>query len=450
LRSGSRWQGHLVLTASGTEDAPIRVDRYGSGPLPRIDGNGYVENVVELVNVQYVEVRHLEITNHGQPLAVRRGVLIAADNYGTAHHVILGDLYIHDVNGTDERKDNGGIVFRTSGDKIRSRFDGLLIERNIVWKVDRTAIAGESSEFSRTKWFPSLHVVIRDNFAEDIGGDGIVPWVTDGALIEGNIVLSCNQRANTYDAGIWPWSTDNSSFVLNEAAYTRGTMDGEGFDSDFNSRNTHFFYNYSHDNDGGFMLICTPGRRNALENIGNTGTVIEYNISRDDHTRTFNLSGADQTTVAHNAIYTALQDQVQILLVGNWDGWSNGAVFRSNLFDIAGRGSFGHELKHNLDGTYEIGSGWGGAQDIRFEGNRYFGQTKDIPQDASAIIDPHYRQPKLDWSEPIFDPEHPETFPAYLTEHRQWMLNLFTSQFGEPPHLDEHSAGGAQEGSHAQ
>jgi hypothetical protein len=84
LRSGSRWQGHLVLTASGTEDAPIRVDRYGSGPLPRIDGNGYVENVVELVNVQYVEVRHLEITNHGQPLAVRRGVLIAADNYGTA------------------------------------------------------------------------------------------------------------------------------------------------------------------------------------------------------------------------------------------------------------------------------------------------------------------------------------------------------------------------------
>lgn len=432
FRSGSCWQGRLVLTGSGTEDAPIRVDQYGSGALPRIDGNGDVENVVELVNVQYIEVRHLEITNHGQQPALRRGVLIAVDNYGTAHHVVVGDLYIHDVNGTEERKDNGGIVFRTSGDKIPSRFDGLLIERNIVWKVDRTAIAGESSEFSRTKWFPSLHVVIRDNFAEDIGGDGIVPWVTDGALIEGNIVLRCNQRAKTYDAGIWPWSTDNSLFVLNEAAYTRGTMDGEGFDSDFNSRNTHFFYNYSHSNDGGFMLICAPGRRDARENIGNTGTVIEYNISRDDHTRTFNLSGADQTTVAHNAIYTAPQDDVQILLVSNWKGWSTGAIFDDNFFDVAGTGRYGHQVQSDPDGTYLIEPGWGGASGIRFEGNRYFGHIVDQPDDPDASRKPRFHKPNLNWNEPIFDPAHPEAFPAYLAIHRAWMLQLFTSQFQAP------------------
>ena len=140
--------------------------------------------------------------------------------------------------------------------------------------------------------------MIRDNFVDDIGGDGIVPWATDGVVVEHNIALHCNRRAGSYNAGIWPWSTDNSLFQLNEAAYTHTTLDGEGFDSDFNSRETLFQYNYSHDNEGGFMLICTPGKRDPSENIGNTGTEIRYNISRNDHARIFNLSAAERTTCA--------------------------------------------------------------------------------------------------------------------------------------------------------
>ena len=259
LRSGSRWQGQLILQSSGTWAKPIVFDRYGSGPLPRIDGDGLVENVLQLVNVEYVEARHLEITNESAQPGIRRGVLVAAVNFGTAHHLLISDLYIHDVNGTNQRKETGGILFRTVGDKKPSRFDDLVIERNIVWKVDRSAIVAQSSEFARTKWFPSLHVVIRDNYVDDIGGDGIVPWATDGALIEHNIALRCNQRAESYNAGIWPWSTDNSILELNEAAYTHSTRDGEGFDSDFNSRNTHFLYNYSHDNDGGFYVDLFSG-----------------------------------------------------------------------------------------------------------------------------------------------------------------------------------------------
>lgn len=437
LCSGSRWRGQMQLRSSGSDDKPIRIDRYSDGPLPRIDGDGAVENVLEIANVQDVEVRHLELTNHSSAPGVRRGVLIAASDDGTVHHVVVSDLYIHDVNGTNQRKDTGGILFRTTGPHTPSRFDGLTIERNIIWKVDRSAIVGESSEFPRTKWFPSLHVVIRDNYAEDIGGDGIVPWTSDGALVEGNVVMHGNQRAATYDAGIWPWSSDNSLFVLNEAAYTRGTMDGEGFDSDYNSRNTRFLYNYSHDNDGGFMLICTPGKRDPRENIGNTGTVIEHNISRNDHTRTFNLSGADETTIAHNAIFTSADDDVQVLLVSNWEGWSKGAVFRDNTFDIAGTGRYGHEVQRGPDGTYRVEAGWGGASDIRFEDNRYFGHIVDRPDDPRASTEAQFRKPKLDWNEPTFDPAHPEAFAAYLVKHRAWMLQLFTSQFQAPPQLSQ-------------
>jgi hypothetical protein len=435
LHAGSRWEGQVALRSSGIEGSPIVIDRYGQGAMPRIDGKGKVENVIELINVEEIEVRHIEITNHGDQPGLRRGVLIAATNFGTAHHLLVSDLYIHDVNGTNELKETGGILFRTEGDKVPSRFDGLIIERNIVWKVDRSAIAGQSTEFARSKWYPSLHVIIRDNYAEDIGGDGIVPWATDGALIEHNVVLHCNQRAGSYNAGIWPWSTDNSLFQLNEAAYTHTTLDGEGFDSDFNSRNSSFLYNYSHDNEGGFMLICTPGKRNRRENLGNTGTVIEYNISRNDHTRTFNLSGADQTIVEHNAIYVAPQDDVQILLVSSWDGWSNGAVFRANTFDVAGTGRYGHEVKHNPDGTYGIASGWGDATNIRFEGNRYLGNNIDPPADPAGVVDPHSHALNIDWQEPVFDPACPETFSAWVPVHRKWMLHLLADQFGQTPQL---------------
>ncbi len=437
FRCGSQWSGQLNLSRSGAPGAPIVFDWYGKGPLPRINGNGAFEESVRVENVEEVEVRHLEITNHGTAPGVRRGVLIAATNFGTAHHLLVADLYIHDVNGTNALKETGGILFRTIGDKVPSRFDGLTIERSIVWKVDRSAIMGQSNEVSRSRWFPSVHVIIRDNFVEDIGGDGIVPWATDGALIEHNIVLHCNMRAGSYNAGIWPWSTDNSLFQLNEAAFTHTTRDGEGFDSDYNSKNTRFLYNYSHDNDGGFMLICTPGKRNPEENIGNTGTVIEHNISRNDHTRIFNLSGANRTTVEHNAIYIGPRDDVQVLLVSSWDGWSSGAIFRANTFDVAGTGRYGHEVQHNSDGTYQIGLGWGGAKDIQFEGNYYFGHNVDLPNDPAAVVDQHYHPENLDWKEPIYDPALPEQFSAYMAQHRQWMLHLFAAQFGEPPQLAE-------------
>jgi hypothetical protein len=289
LRSGSVFPEQLRPHRGGAAGAPIVIDRYGEGALPRIDGDARSEDAVLLHNVQDIEVRHLEITNHGEPGATRRGVHVVLDNFGTAAHIVIAGLYIHDVNGTNHRKDNGGIIFRTNGSRVASRFDGLTIERNVIRAVDRSAIAAQSYHWRRDHWFPSLHVIIRDNYVEDIGGDGIVPWATDGALIEHNIVRHCNRRAGSDNAGIWPWSTDNSVFEWNEAAFTHTTRDGQGFDSDYNSRGTVFRYNYSHDNEGGFLLICSPGKRNESENVGNTGTIVRRNISRNDHSRIFHI-----------------------------------------------------------------------------------------------------------------------------------------------------------------
>jgi Right handed beta helix region len=439
FKSGETWRGQLIPKSSGETGRPVVFTRYGSGPRPKIDGGGEIEDVVRIYNLHDLELRDLELTNHGTTPAIRRGVHIFLDNYGTAKHVVVGGLYIHDVNGVNgvghSNKDNGGIIFRTNGDKKPTRFDGLTIERNVVQNVDRSGIAAQSNHFLRSRWFPSLHVIIRDNYVDDVGGDGIVPWATDGVLVEHNIARNCNRRAGSYNAGIWPWSTDNSLFQLNEASFTRTTRDGEGFDSDFNSRNTLFQYNYSHDNEGGFMLICTPGKRDEQENVGNRGTVVRYNISRNDHTRGFNLSAAENTLVHDNVLYVGPGIDMQMLAVTDWDGWATGAVFRRNTFWVAGTARYGHEVSRKDDGTYGIAPGWGPAKGIVFDSNRYIGTNIDRPPDEKAVVEASAPPPDLDWNEPQFESADPDRFASFMSAHRRWMLRLFKQQFGKPVKL---------------
>ncbi len=432
LGSGSVWHEQLAPRSSGAEGAPIVLDRYGEGPMPTVAGDGEHPDAVLLRNVQQIELHHLEITNRGTSPAPRRGLHISLDNFGTARHILAADLYIHDVDGTDQRKDNGGIVFRTQGDRNPSRFDGLTIERNVVWKVDRSGIVAESYHASRAHWFPSLHVVLRDNYVEDIGGDGIVPWATDGALVEHNIARKCNQRSTEYNAGIWQWSTDNTMLRLNEVSETAGTHDGEGFDSDYNSRNTRFEYNYAHDNTGGFMLICTPVKRDPQLNLGNTGTVVRYNISRDDHHRLVNLSGAEDVLVKQNAFYVGHGDSVQ-MLVSDWLGWSRNATFQANAFYVQGGTLlFGHSTARHQDGTYEIAPGWGPAEAIIYTGNQYAGNVVDPPSDFQPGS-PTASAPHVDWNGPAFDVSRPQDFPAFIVAHRAWIRQVFKQQFGRDP-----------------
>jgi hypothetical protein len=433
FRRGQVWHGQLAPRTSGRPGLPLLFDCYGIGALPLISGDGKVVDAVLLRNVEQIELHHLAVTNQGPKIAVRRGVDVLLDDYGTAHHIVLADLYVHDVNGADSKadapKDTGGILFRTHGVKVPSRFDDLLIERNVVWKVDRSGIVGESSNIARTHWFPSLQVVIRDNYVVDIGGDGIVPWATDGAIVEGNVAQRCNQRSAGYNAGIWQWSTHNTLFSMNESFETKGTHDGEGFDSDYNSRNTHFVHNYSHDNDGGFMLICNPGKRNPELNIGNTGTLVRENISRDDGNLLINLSGADDVLVTNNLFYVGRERHVQFL-ASSWDGWSRSANFTENSFFVEGSVTFGHGLKRLEDGTYTIAPGWGLAQDIDFTGNHYFGDIINPPADDVDKINPPPPPSEGNWStEPTFDPAYPARYAAYLQDHSIWLSRLFKAKF---------------------
>lgn len=107
LKSGCAWPGPLVTSGSGSSDAPIVIDRYGKGAMPRIDGSGSGTDAVLVKNQQWIELRNLEVTNRGEGVAMRRGVHIWLDDFGVAQHVVVSGLFVHDVNGTNKQKDSG-------------------------------------------------------------------------------------------------------------------------------------------------------------------------------------------------------------------------------------------------------------------------------------------------------------------------------------------------------
>lgn len=434
LAAGSVWREPLLIARSGEAGAPITVTRGGEGARPRIEVGGIAENGVEIRNADNVTVSGLEITNSGPGTAMRRGVFVNQVDFGVADNIVLRDLYIHDVNGTNERKDNGGIVFSALGPTVPTRFEGVTIERNVIWKVDRSGIVGISDQVNVARWFPSRFVVIRDNVLEDIGGDGIVPRGTDGTLVEHNIVRRAAMRAPGHNVAIWQWSTDNTLIQLNEAAFTRGIMDGQGFDSDFNSRRTTLLYNFSHDNDGGFLLICTPVVVDPAENIGNVGTLARHNVSYHDHERIFQLGGASDAVIEKNVVHAG-PEEVQMVVATWWNGWSERISFRENRLGTEGTAIYGYETGRR-GGHYILGKGFPPPLSVSFEGNVFAGNHVDRPADERASERPSRESRASQWAVPVLDPARPDDLLDFLDRHRAWMLRMLRRELGERPMLE--------------
>jgi len=394
FKAGSTWIGQLHPRGSGTEQNPIVIDKYGGEANPVINGAGQFEDAVLLKNQEYWEINNVEITNTGQTPGPRRGVHLVAENFGEAHHIYLRGLIIHDVNGVDNDKVNGGINYSSIGDSKPSRFVDLRVENNRIFHVDRSGIFGWSTHWVRSKWYPSLGVVVRNNVLDDIGGDGIVVVATDGALVEHNVVSNANQRSAGYNVAIWPWSADNTVIQYNEAYGTRGQRDGEGFDSDWNSRNTLIQYNYSHDNDGGFLLICNEGGHDPAESVGNLNTVVRYNISQNDHHRGISVAGpVTNATIYNNTIYVGKGEAMSLVLQADWKGWADGTYLYNNIFYVAGAAEFSYGVSRASDGAYVTAPGFGGSRNTVFDSNVYYGKLEPATDPHALTSDPLFISP---------------------------------------------------------
>lgn len=395
FKSGTEYVGQFEPKGSGSAEAPVAVDKYGEGNKPILHGEGIKQHTLLLEGLEYWEVNNLEITNLGKKADPgRNGVIIYAWDKGEVHHIHLKNLTVRDVNGSCVKNEGAGngIYWHNGGDSIPTRFVDLLIEDCHVYRCQRNGITGNGNS-GRDAWYPSLKVVIRGNLIEEVPGDGIVPIACDSALIEHNIVRDSPDLLRIEDAaaGIWPWSCDNTIIQYNEVSGQHAKWDGQGFDSDYNCRNTVIRYNFSHDNAGGMVMVCNEGNTLGQPyNIGTENTVICGNVSINDGLREYptrpgwfapiiHISGPAKNTLIEKNVMVMLKKPSpemdrSILIVDNWGGpWPEATSFSQNLFYVLG---------DTLPYQFTLG----GSIGTTFEGNTYYGNFINRPEDKTGKI----------------------------------------------------------------
>jgi LPXTG-motif cell wall-anchored protein len=404
LEAGSVFtNGFLHIKGSGSEEAPIEIDKYGEGSNPIINTNGqgiwyqdygkpldssshklkgYVSSSILLYDVEYINIRNLEITNESLEIDAkynylhtmnRTGVAAVAQNKGTIDHIYLDGLNIHDVIGNvyDKHMNNGGIYFTVFKPKNEvetgiSRYNDIKIENCIVDNVNRWGIAvGYTAYWDKftaavipdetIAKYGSTKVEIRNNYIKDAGGDAITTMYCDRPIIEYNVSDGIARQINTTDysetgsgrvaAAIWPWKCKDAIFQYNEAFDTCLNQDGQAWDADYGD-GTIYQYNYSHNNGGGAVMIC---------GIDAINTIFRYNISENDLGGVLNIPGNPRADIYNNTFY--MKEGIPFIRPGMAGGV---AVIENNIIYNAGaektedwtRGNSKVTYSHNLYYNY--------------------------------------------------------------------------------------------------
>ena len=396
LKAGSVFEDQaLSIKSGGTAENPIIIDMYDgdvvgaeAGERPRIKGNGrnsfeYQGNQISyglhIKNASHVQVNNVEISNQGDTRKLSVGLCVEAAGCGVMQEVHINNVYIHDVNGTYEEKTlpNGGLYYVVSDHSNNTRFDDIQVVNNIVKRVSRTGISvGMTS--STDLWdghggiipqevldaYGHTNVLIRNNYVEEAGGDAIVPMFSIKPVIEYNISNGASQNTkhtSMYNAGIWPWRCEDAVFQYNECYGTILNGDGQAYDCDW-SRGTIYQYNYSHDNEGGFILIC---QSEVLDSI------VRYNISQNDQRCLFLTSNTHNADVYNNTFYIGEGLDTEV------------------VEDVGGVATLKNNIFYNL-GTSTTTT-WG--RNFSYENNLYYGYDS-TPEDSRKIIaDPMFADP---------------------------------------------------------
>lgn len=406
LKRGSEFTGEdalLKFGGSGTVDARITVSDYGEGPLPKLNGEGILENVVSLYNQEFITIENLDIANthpdYSSSFGLNqsnnasinlRAVNVSARDFGVVNGITLQNLFIHDINGNLRAKWNGGIFFDVVADindgqlyGVPTKYDDVLIANNTLERIDRSGIKLVSSHWANQSlenapnvpmhWYPSTNVVVRGNVLRYMGGDAITVRDTDGALVEYNLARHSRYQNTGYNAGIWPFEATNTVVQYNEVSNTHGVQDGQGFDCDHVSSYSVMQYNYSHNNEGGFMLI--------MNGFPHTAPTIRYNISQNDADKTFEFARgtAAGTMIYNNTIYSdvALTGRGGVLDLANWKaGTGNRDVYLFN------------NIFHYPEGqTFYVGDPDEMKRKTKLINNAYFGGITPPEEEENAITE---------------------------------------------------------------
>ena len=445
LKKGSVFEDQaLTFTKedSGTAEAPVKVSTYGEGNRPQINTNGHglwelnygtpldnqnhkwkgtVSSSILIEDAEYLEIEGLELTNdrnsatdtekdkaYNDAYAMdRTGVAGVAKDNGTVDHIVLNDLYIHDVTGNvyNKHMTNGGIYFivakpTNEGETGIARYNDVQIRNCSLNKVNRWGIAvgytyqwgqfetGELPDATMAK-YGSSNVVIENNYLNHVGGDAITTMYLDRPLIQYNVSENAAEQINTTDyaqqqprldangkeigkqdvgagrvaAGIWPWKCKNAIFQYNECFKTlnaaSGNGDGQPWDADYGD-GTNYQYNYSHGNTASTIMFC------GGNSVNNT---FRYNISQNEDMGPLDPAGNSGNCQVYNNTFYIKEGLNTIWHRSHGNG---GPVdMENNIFYFAGD-------------TPVAVNDWNPSGNKTYSNNLYYNVT-NYPNDANSV-----------------------------------------------------------------
>lgn len=452
FKKGSVFNGqalHFTKEDSGSATAKVIISTYGdeNAARPQINTNGQgrwnlnygnpldnqnhkwkgeVSSCILIEDTEYIEINGLELTNNRKTDKVpetdsngnvrayndayamdRTGVAGVAKDNGTVDHIVLNDLYIHDVTGNvyNKHMTNGGIYFimekptneATTG---VARYNDVQIKNCYLDTVNRWGIAvGYTYQWGRftnaslsdevMSTYGASKVVIENNYLNNVGGDAITTMYCDNPLIQYNVSENAAKQINTTDysrqqprldangnetgkqgvnagrvaAGIWPWKCKNAIFQYNECFATlnasSGNGDGQPWDADYGD-GTNYQYNYSHGNTASTIMFCGP------ESINNT---FRYNISQNEDMGPLDPAGnTGNCQVYNNTFYI----KAGLNTIWHRSHGNGGPVTaENNIFYFAGS-------------TPATVSNWNPSNNKVFDNNLYY-NVSNYPTDANAV-----------------------------------------------------------------
>ena len=445
LKKGSVFEDQALKFTkedSGTAEAPVKVSTYGEGDRPQINTNGHglwelnygtpldnqnhkwkgtVSSSILIEDAEYLEIEGLELTNdrnsatdtekdkaYNDAYAMdRTGVAGVAKDNGTVDHIVLNDLYIHNVTGNvyNKHMTNGGIYFivakpTNEGETGIARYNDVQIRNCSLDTVNRWGIAvgytyqwrqfitGALSDAVMDK-YASSNVVIENNYLNHVGGDAITTMYLDRPLIQYNVSENGSEQINTTDysqqqprldangneigkqnvgagrvaAGIWPWKCKNAIFQYNECFTTlnasKGNGDGQPWDADYGD-GTNYQYNYSHGNTASTIMFCGP------ESINNT---FRYNISQNEDMGPLDPAGNSGNCQVYNNTFYIKEG---INTIWHYTHGNGGPVdIENNIFYFAGK-------------TPATVSNWNINGNKTYSNNLYY-NVSTYPNDAAAV-----------------------------------------------------------------
>lgn len=376
LKSGGEWRGQLAPRGSGSREAPITLDRYGGDARPVIHGEGQTEGTIKLLNLEFWEIRHLEVTNRGAAQGQYVGIKVRNCTGRELHRVTIEHCVVRDINGYASGFYGANAGIAVVADMNNSTWCDVTIADNEVHDVDRVGIfvgptwqVGGSPDWLKEP--RTEHVVIRGNSVWNLGGDGILSFLTNHTLIEHNVVFETGRSSyaeatgpknptgysNAASAAIWNVLADDTTMQFNEVYRCLAGLDGEAFDIDMGTNGTLVQYNYSHDNLGGFLLLCESAGPADINNA-----VVRFNISQSDGLTkgVFHVGqpgfppGPDKTEIFNNTIYVPAHAKPDVKL---WRPYGmkkilGEARIYNNVFFVLGEVSYPEfdraEFSHNI------------------------------------------------------------------------------------------------------